>query len=277
MAAWKQMDFITKARRKRKGRRSERESAGDRGSKKRARRILSSEAARAAGGESCKRSKQRKLQEREAAWAAPDRQRPRLVKKAGWSGLVGHARYLHVFFWRFNKTNFIISLPGSNFPFSSQLSFFFVFHWNSSKCQQKRGFCIWFYPFLSNLLWSHASIPQLSISRGASLSFWLPITRHMVHRPLRCSGLVRALFGLLPVLIVFLIFFFLEARICSGVVRACSGLFGRALLNQLFHSFGNLVCSYLQGVHFRTIQAPRRLIHARSPCFQAKIMRNSCC
>jgi hypothetical protein len=57
----------------------------------------------------------------------------------------------------------------------------------------------------------------------------------------------------------------------------CSGLFGRALLNQLFHSFGNLVCSYLQGVHFRTIQAPRRLIHARSPCFQAKIMRNSCC
>ena len=73
---------------------------------------------------------------------------------------------------------------------------FFVFHWNSSKCQQKRGFCIWFYPFLSNLLWSHASIPQLSISCGASLSFWLPITRHMVHRPLRCSGLVRALFGL---------------------------------------------------------------------------------
>jgi hypothetical protein len=152
-----------------------------------------------------------------------------LVKKAGWSGLVGHARYLHVFFWRFNKTNFIISLPGSNFPFSSQLSYFFVFHWNSSKCQQKRGFCIWFYPFLSNLLWSHASIPQLSISRGASLSFWLPITRHMVHRPLRCSGLVRALFGLVRAFARFdcfsNIFFWKPAfvRALFGLVRACSG------------------------------------------------------
>ena len=100
---------------------------------------------------------------------------------------------------------------------------FFCFSLKFFKMSTETWFCIWFYPFLSNLLWSHASIPQLSISRGASLSFWLPITRHMVHRPLRCSGLVRALFGLLPVLMVFLIFSFFGSPQLFG---RCSGLFG---------------------------------------------------
>ena len=70
-----------------------------------------------------------------------------------------------------------------------------------------------------------------------------PTTRHLVHMHLFGVRVVRALFGL---------------------VRASP-------LESFFHGFGNFALPYPQGVQFRTIQAPRMLIHGRNPSFQAKL------
>jgi len=57
---------------------------------RRRRELQAAKAAREASGESCKRGKRRELHQTDSV-------RGWFLKKAGWSGLVGHARSLHVF------------------------------------------------------------------------------------------------------------------------------------------------------------------------------------